>query len=182
MMVHIDKLQNLKDEELLSYVTRTGLLTAESYCSAKVRELNTQFNKENDERDKMLLMGYGERHPVLMRLQEQHNSTREQLYAELLGMRDAMVHQLDVKKAESANLTQRYEEAKKQLKDKTLEDQKVKSALQEYAAEKARFDKLENDYIADKMRMLAPAHAWRYTAVPVWLACPPARTTGSTSL
>ena len=156
MMVHIDKLQNLKDEELLSYVTRTGLLTAESYCSAKVRELNTQFNKEDDERDKMLLMGYGEQHPVLLRLEEQHVSTREQLYAELLGMRDAMVDQLDVKKAESANLTQRYEEAKKQLKDKTLEDQKVKSALQEYAAEKARFDKLENDYIADKMRMLAP--------------------------
>ena len=156
MMVHIDKLQNLKDEELLSYVTRTGLLTAESYCSAKVRELNTQYNKEEDERNKMLLMGYGEQHPVLLRLEDQHKSTREQLYAELLGMRDAMVDQLDVKKSESNSLKERYEEAKKLLKDKTLEDQKVKSALQEYAAEKQRFDKLENDYIADKMRMLAP--------------------------
>ena len=156
MMVHIDKLQNLKDEELLSYVTRTGLLTAESYCSAKVRELNTQYSKEEDERSKMLLMGYGEQHPVLLRLEEQHASTREQLYAELLGMRDAMVDQLDVKKSESNSLKERYEEAKKLLKDKTLEDQKVKSALQEYAAEKQRFDKLENDYIADKMRMLAP--------------------------
>ena len=156
MMVHIDKLQNLKDEELLSYVTRTGLLTAESYCSAKVRELNTQYSKEEDERNKMLLMGYGEQHPVLLRLEEQHSSTREQLYAELLGMRDAMVDQLDVKKSESNSLKERYEEAKKLLKDKTLEDQKVKSALQEYAAEKQRYDKLENDYIADKMRMLAP--------------------------
>ena len=156
MMVHIDKLQNLKDEELLSYVTRTGLLTAESYCSAKVRELNSQYSKEDDERDKMLLMGYGERHPVLLRLEEQHNSTREQLYAELLGMRDAMVDQLDVKKSESNSLKARFEEAKKLLKDKTLEDQKVKTALQEYAAEKQRYDKLENDYIADKMRMLAP--------------------------
>ena len=156
MMVHIDKLQNLKDEELLSYVTRTGLLTAESYCSAKVRELNTQYSKEEDERSKMLLMGYGEQHPVLLRLEEQHASTREQLYAELLGMRDAMVDQLDVKKSESNSLKERYEEAKKLLKDKTLEDQKVKSALQEYAAEKQRYDKLENDYIADKMRMLAP--------------------------
>ena len=156
MMVHIDKLQNLKDEELLSYVTRTGLLTAESYCSAKVRELNTQYNKEEDERNKMLLMGYGEQHPVLLRLEDQHKSTREQLYAELLGMRDAMVDQLDVKKSESNSLKERYEEAKKLLKDKTLEDQKVKSALQEYTAEKQRFDKLENDYIADKMRMLAP--------------------------
>ncbi|MCQ2372140.1 MAG: polysaccharide biosynthesis tyrosine autokinase [Akkermansia sp.] len=156
MMVHIDKLQNLKDEELLSYVTRTGLLTAESYCSAKVRELNTQYNKEEDERNKMLLMGYGEQHPVLLRLEDQHKSTREQLYAELLGMRDAMVDQLDVKKSESNSLKERCEEAKKLLKDKTLEDQKVKSALQEYAAEKQRFDKLENDYIADKMRMLAP--------------------------
>lgn len=156
MMVHIDKLQNLKDEELLSYVTRTGLLTAESYCSAKVRELNSQYSKEEDERNKMLLMGYGEQHPVLLRLEEQHSSTREQLYAELLGMRDAMVDQLDVKRSESNSLKERYEEAKKLLKDKTLEDQKVKSALQEYAAEKQRYDKLENDYIADKMRMLAP--------------------------
>lgn len=156
MMVHIDKLQNLKDEELLSYVTRTGLLTAESYCSAKVRELNSQYSKEEDERNKMLLMGYGEQHPVLLRLEEQHSSTREQLYAELLGMRDAMVDQLDVKRSESNSLKERYEEAKKLLKDKTLEDQKVKSALQEYAAEKQRYDRLENDYIADKMRMLAP--------------------------
>ena len=156
MTVHISKLQGLKDEDLLSYVTRTGLLTAESYCSAKVRSLNEQFNKEDDERDKMLLSGYGERHPSMLRLEEQHKNTREQLYAELIGMRDAMADQLDVKKSELRDLTERCDAAKDRLRDKTLEDQKVKSALQEYSAEKARFDKLENDYIADKMRMLAP--------------------------
>ena len=156
MTVHIGKLQALKDEDLLSYVTRTGLLTAESYCSAKVRSLNEQFNKEEDERDKMLLSGYGERHPSMLRLDEQHKNTREQLYAELIGMRDAMADQLDVKKSELRDLTERCDAAKDRLRDKTLEDQKVKSALQEYSAEKARYDKLENDYIADKMRMLAP--------------------------
>ena len=156
MTVHIGKLQDLKDAELLSYVTRTGLLTAESYCSAKVRELNNRFTEEENSRAQMLLSGYGPRHPNVLRLDEQHKTTREQLYEELVGMRDAMVDQLDVKKSELQDVEQRYTQARDRLRDKTLEDQKVKNALQEYAAEKARYDKLENDYIADKMRLMAP--------------------------
>ncbi|MBO5683512.1 MAG: polysaccharide biosynthesis tyrosine autokinase [Akkermansia sp.] len=156
MTVHIGKLQDLKDAELLSYVTRTGLLTAESYCSAKVRELNNRFTEEENSRAQMLLSGYGPRHPNVLRLDEQHKTTREQLYEELVGMRDAMVDQLDVKKSELQDVGHRYTHARDNLRDKTLEDQKVKNALQEYAAEKARFDKLENDYIADKMRLMAP--------------------------
>lgn len=156
MTVHIGKLQDLKDAELLSYVTRTGLLTAESYCSAKVRELNNKYTEEENARSQMLLSGYGPRHPNVLRLDEQHKATRDQLYEELVGMRDAMVDQLDVKKSELQNVEQRYSSARDRLRDKTLEDQKVKNALQEYAAEKARYDKLENDYIADKMRLMAP--------------------------
>ncbi|MBR5195916.1 MAG: polysaccharide biosynthesis tyrosine autokinase [Akkermansia sp.] len=156
MTVHIGKLQDLKDAELLSYVTRTGLLTAESYCSAKVRELNNRYTEEETNRAQMLLSGYGARHPNVVRLDEQHKTTRDQLYAELVGMRDAMVDQLDVKKSELKDVESRYAQARDNLRDKTLEDQKVKNALQEYAAEKARYDKLENDYIADKMRLMAP--------------------------
>lgn len=156
MTVHIGKLQDLKDAELLSYVTRTGLLTAESYCSAKVRELNNRYTEEENNRAQMLLSGYGPRHPNVLRLDEQHKTTRDQLYEELVGMRDAMVDQLDVKKSELQNVEQRYSQARDRLRDKTLEDQKVKNALQEYASEKARYDKLENDYIADKMRLMAP--------------------------
>ena len=156
MTVHISKLQDLKDAELLSYVTRTGLLTAESYCSAKVRELNNRFTEEENSRAQMLLSGYGPKHPNVLRLDEQHKTTREQLYEELVGMRDAMVDQLDVKKSELKDVEQRYVQARDRLRDKTLEDQKVKNALQEYASEKARYDKLENDYIADKMRLMAP--------------------------
>lgn len=156
MTVHIGKLQNLKDAELLSYVTRAGLLTAESYCSAKVRELNTRFTEEENERAQLLIAGYGERHPNVLRMDEQHKNTREQLYEELVGMRDAMIDQLDVKKSELQDLMQRYNEARDRLRDKTLEDQKVKNALEEYNAEKQRFDRLENDYIADKMRMMTP--------------------------
>lgn len=156
MSVHISKLQNLKDEELLSYVTRTGLLTAESYCSDKVRHLNEQYTKEENERAQMLLSGYGELHPNVLRMDEQHKKSREHLYEELVGMRDAMIDQLDVKKSELQDLMQRFGDAKDRLRDKTLEDQKVQSALQEYTAEKQRFDRLENDYIADKMRLMAP--------------------------
>lgn len=156
MRVHISKLQNLKDEELRDYVTRTGLLTAESYCSDRVRQLNEQYLKESDERSQMLLAGYGERHPNVLRLDEQHKNTLKQLNDELVGMRDAMMDQMEVKQSEMQDLQSRCEQAKDRLRNKSLEDQKVKNALQEYAAEKARYDKLENDYIADKMRMMAP--------------------------
>lgn len=156
MSVHIGKLQDLKDADLLGYVTRTGLLTAESYCSAKVRELNNRYTEEENTRAQMLLSGYGQRHPNVLRLDEQHKATQQQLYEELVGMRDSMADQIEVKKAELQDLEQRYSGAKEKLRDKTLEDQKVKNALQEYAAEKARYDRLENDYIADKMRLMAP--------------------------
>lgn len=156
MRVHIAKLQNLKDGELRDYVTRTGLLTAESYCSDRVRQLNEQYLKESDERAQLLLAGYGERHPNVIRMDEQHNNTLSQLNDELIGMRDAMMDQIEVKQAELNDVSSRCEQAKDRLRNKSLEDQKVKDALQEYAAEKQRYDKLENDYIADKMRMLAP--------------------------
>lgn len=172
MTVHIGKLQNLKDDELLSYVTRTGLLTAESYCSAKVRELNDQYTKEEEQRTQMLISGYGALHPSILRVDEAHKHTRELLYAELVGMRDAMIDQLDVKKSELQDLTARLNEAKDRLRDKTLEDQKVQTALQEYAAEKQRYDKLENDYIADKMRMMAPRTSLEVYTRPVVATAP----------
>lgn len=172
MTVHIGKLQNLKDDDLLSYVTRTGLLTAESYCSAKVRELNDQYTKEEEQRTQMLISGYGAKHPSVIRVDEAHKHTKELLYAELVGMRDAMIDQLDVKKSELADLTQRLNDAKDRLRDKTLEDQKVQTALQEYAAEKSRYDKLENDYIADKMRMMAPRSSMEIYTRPVVATAP----------
>ncbi len=156
MTVHISKLQQLKDADLLGYVTRTGLLSAESYSSAKVRELYAQYQKEDADRAQMLLSGYGERHPAILRLDEQHKTTQERLYEELVGMRDAMVDQLAVKKSELETMENRVREARNKLRDKTLEDQKVQNALQEYNAEKQRFDKLESDYEADKMRMTTP--------------------------
>ncbi len=156
MTVHISKLQELKDADLLGYVTRTGLLTAESYSSAKVREFYEQHQKEEADRAQMLLSGYGQRHPSVLRLDEQHKNTRERLDAELVGMRDSMVDQLAVKKSELETLEGRLTDARNNLRDKTLEDQKVLNALQEYNAEKARYDKLESDYEADKMRMTTP--------------------------
>lgn len=156
MIVHIGKLQNLRDDELLGYVTGTDLLSAESYCSENVRQLNELYKKEVSDRAQLLLSGYGEKHPVILRLDEKHKDTSTLLNEALVGMRDAMVNQLEVRKAEMEDLEKRYAEARNRLRDKTLEDQKVKNALQEYAAEKSRYDKLENDYIADKMRMMAP--------------------------
>ncbi len=156
MSVHINALQGLKDAELLGYVTRTGLLTAESYSSARVRQLNEEYQKEEETRAQLLLSGYGERHPQIARLEEQHRATQERLYEELVGMRDSMIDQLTVKKSEKETVDARCREARNNLRDKTLEDQKVQNALQEYNMEKQRFLKLESDYEADKMRMTTP--------------------------
>lgn len=167
MEVHINHLLKLKDEALLSYVTRTGLLTAESYCSARVRELNEAFRREVEDRQQKLISGYGEKHPVILRIDEQHRSTREQLFEELLGMREAMSDQLDVKKAEFDKLAVRLEEARNKLRDKALEDQRVMHALQDYRQEKARFDRLENDAITDEMRMMSPRRCVKVFSRPV---------------
>ncbi len=156
MTVHSTKLQELEDKDLLGYVARTGLLTAESYSSARVRELYEQHQKEEADRAQLLLSGYGERHPAVLRMDEQHKTTRAHLDEELVGMRGAMVDQLGVKKSELETLETRLVDARNNLRDKTLEDQKVQAALQEYNAEKARYDKLESDYEADKMRMTTP--------------------------
>lgn len=172
MRVHVTKLQGLKDEELRDYVTRTGLLTAESYCSDRVRQLNEQYLKEADDRAQMLLAGYGERHPNVIRMDEQHKNTLQQLNDELIGMRDAMMDQIEVKQAELHDVTSRRDQAKERLRDKSLEDQKVKDALQEYADEKARYDKLVNDWEADKMRMLAPRTSVEVYSQPLVASAP----------
>ncbi len=156
MEVHIAELQKLKDEDMLSYVTRTGLLTAESYSSNKVRTLSEQLKTESSERDKMLLSHYGENHPNVKLLDNQIENTKNRLFAELLAMREAMLSQLNVKKAELEVVVSELAAAKDVLKVKMLEDQKIGAAVEEYKAEKIRYDKLENEYIADKIRMLTP--------------------------
>ncbi|MBR3926084.1 MAG: polysaccharide biosynthesis tyrosine autokinase [Akkermansia sp.] len=172
MTVHVSQLQTLKDEELLSYVTRTGLLSAESYSSARVRELHEAFREEEETRNQKIISGYGVAHPVLKSLDEQHRATQAQLFAELVGMRDAMQDQLSVKRSELSNLETRIREARNRLREKTLEDQKVLAALQEYSAEKARYDRLENDYIVDRMRMMAPRQTIEIYSNPIAAAVP----------
>ncbi|MFI3242632.1 MAG: polysaccharide biosynthesis tyrosine autokinase [Akkermansia sp.] len=156
MEVHIGELQKLQDEEMLSYVTRTGLLTAESYSSNKVRTMSEKLKEEMDEREKMLMSHYGVKHPHVKLLDNQIESTRSRLYAELLSMREAMLSQLNVKKAELEVVKSELAAAKDILKVKMLEDQKIGAAVEEYKAEKSRYDQLENEYIADKIRMLTP--------------------------
>lgn len=172
MTVHVEKLQTLKDDDLLGYVTRTGLLSAESYSSARVRELDEAFRKEEEMRESKLISGYGEGHPIMKTLAEQHKNTQAQLLSELVGMRDAMQDQLEVKKAELVELEARLRDARNKLREKTLEDQKVMTALQEYREEKARYDKLVNDLVVDSMRLKAPRQIIEIYSTPVAASVP----------
>ena len=172
MSVHIEGLQKLKDEELLNYALRTGLLTAESFSSNKVRALNDQFKEEEDQRREMLMSGYGELHPQVKRLDAQHKESSLDLFAELIGMREAMENQLKTKKAELSAVYAQLDESKGELKDKMIEDQKLHMALEDYTAEKQRFGRLENDYIIDKTRMLTPRQTIEIYSKPVVATVP----------
>ncbi len=154
--VHISELQKLGDEELLGYVRRTGILSAESYSSSRVRALSEQYNTEEETRKTMIMEGIGENHPKIQLLDAQHKSTQDELYTELIGMRDAMMNQLNMKKAELAGVDKELAVEKEKLRGLLLENQKTMRALQEYNAEKERYDQLENDYIADRIRLTAP--------------------------
>ncbi len=154
--VHISELQKLGDEELLGYVRRTGILSAESYSSSRVRALSEQYNSEIETRKRMIMEGIGENHPKIQLLDAQHKTTQDELYAELIGMRDAMMNQLNMKKAELAGVDKELAIEKEKLRGLLLENQKTMRALQEYNAEKQRYDQLENDYIADRIRLTAP--------------------------
>ncbi len=154
--VHINELQKFADDDLLSYVRRTGILSAESYSSSRVRTLSEQYNTEEEQRRTMLMDGYGPRHPQVLLLDSQHEATRDELYTELISMRDAMLDQLNVKKAELAAVEVDLNAEKEKLRGVLLENQKTMRALQEYNAEKQRYDQLENDYIADRIHLTAP--------------------------
>lgn len=172
MMVHMSELQKLQDEELLSYVTRTGLLTAESYCSNRVRSLNDQYKKEEATRVEMLMSGYAEMHPHVKLLDNQHSETSKELYRELVGMRDAMQSQIAVKKAELGVVLVRLSEAKEILKLKMVEDRSAQMAIEDYNTEKLRYDKLNNDYIVDKTRLLMPRQTIKILRMPVVAGAP----------
>ncbi len=154
--VHINELQRLSDEDLLGYVRRTGILTAESYSSSRVRSLSEQYENEKESRRTMIMEGRGDDHPKIQLIDAQLKTTQDELYTELIGMRDAMMDQLNIKKAERAAVEKELNVEKEKLRGLLLENQKTMRALQEYDAEKQRYDQLENAYIADRIRLTAP--------------------------
>lgn len=155
MRVHVGQLKGLKDEDLLEYVVNSELLSAESYASSRVRSLNETYRQEEEERAQKLLAGYGERHPVVVRLDEKHNSTRQDLYKGLVDMRDAMEKQLVAKEKELENLGVRIKEAHEALRGLKLEEREIIQAQEDYANAKRTHDQLYGKLLQDKMRLNA---------------------------
>lgn len=156
MSVHISKLHDLKDEALLSYVTRAGLLTAETFGTAKVRSLNEDYEKAKKTREEMIMNGYGERHPRVLAIDQNIETTKADLMVELVGMRDAMKEQLDVKQKEFEALGARLKKAESDLRLKQEDIQKVQSELQDLSEEVARRNKMRDDLKADRARLNTP--------------------------
>ncbi len=153
---HVAGLKDLKDDQLLDYVNRTGLLSAESFSSTEVRRLCEQYQTDEQSRSQMLISGYGEQHPKILAVDEQLRSTHARITDELKGMREAMNDQLDAKKSELALATERHADAKEKLGAKARMDRELQLALENYTTAKRRYDKLKSDVEADKMRMSVP--------------------------
>lgn len=155
MRVHVGQLKGLKDEDLLEYVVNSELLSAESYASSRVRTLNETYHQEEDERAQKLMAGYGEHHPIVLRLDEKHNSTKQDLYKGLVDMRDAMEKQLVAKEKELENLGVRIKEAHEALRGLKLEEREIIQAQEDYMNAKRTHDQLYSKLLQDKMRLNA---------------------------
>lgn len=156
MTSHVNALQKLKDDDLLGYVIRAGLMSVENPGSAMVRSLYEKYKSEESTRSQMLMNGYAAKHPRVLALDKEHEETKAKLLTELVGTREAMQNQLTLKKANLEMLDKELGEAKRNMTLKTMDDQAVMDAMQEYQTEKKRYDELENQYIAETIRMRAP--------------------------
>lgn len=156
MTAHVNALQKLRDNELLGYVTRAGLLSADTAGSAMVRSLYEKYKEEESSRSQMLMNGYGPKHPRVIALDKEHEETKAKLNTELVGTREAMQNVLKLKRANLDLLKKEFEQAKLAVRNKNMDDQAVMSALQDYQTEKKRYDDLENKYIAETIQLRAP--------------------------
>lgn len=153
--VHINQLNELKDDALLNYVVSSELLSAESFASDRVRQLHRKMLDEEDERGQRLLAGYGEKHPVVLRLDEQHARTQKQLFDGLADMRDAMEHHRKLKQDELVALEKDIVEAEAELREQQLEERTVLQAHEEYKKANEIHSDLEHKHEQDRMRLSA---------------------------
>lgn len=153
--VHISQLNELKDEALLNYVVSSELLSAESFASGRVRQLHEKMLEEDDQRGQMLLAGYGEKHPVVIRLDEQHARTQKQLFDGLADMRDAMDHHRKLKQDELTAIEKDLDDAEAALREQQLEERTVLQAHEEYKKANEIHSDLEHKHEQDKMRLSA---------------------------
>lgn len=153
--VHISQLNELKDDALLNYVVSSELLSAESFASERVRQLHRKMLEEEDERGQRLLAGYGEKHPMVLRLDEQHSRTQKQLFDGLADMRDAMDHHRKIKEDELTALESEIAEAETALREQQLEERTVLQAHEEYKKANDNYSDLEHKHEQDRMRLNA---------------------------
>ncbi len=172
MTSHVNALQNLRDDDLLGYVIRAGLMSVENPGSAMVRSLYEKFREEETTRSQMLMNGYGAKHPRVLAMDKEHEETKSKLLTELVGTREAMQNQLRLKEANLELLNKELDDAKRDVTIKTMDDQAVMNAMQEYQTEKKRYDDLENQYISETIRMRAPRPIVQLYSNPVEAKAP----------
>ncbi|MBE6419009.1 MAG: polysaccharide biosynthesis tyrosine autokinase [Akkermansiaceae bacterium] len=154
--VHINQLKDLKDEPLLKYVENSDILSAESFASSRVRELNKQLRDLKDERSKKLdTEGYGENHLRIKGLDLQIEQTTNQLYASLTDMREAMVRQQISKQEEKKKLEAELAAAKGRARDENLERRDYEKSKADYDQALEIYNDLERKYKAEDQRYKA---------------------------
>ena len=153
--VHISQLDGLRDENLLDYVVSSDILSAESYASDRVRQLNKQRQDLKDQHSQMLLgdEGYGENHPKVKIVEEQIKQTDQQLIKSLSDMREAMERQRKSKNDELEKVKKDIEVAEKNVRDQMVEEQKIVEAHEEYKRANEIYTDLERKYKGEQIRL-----------------------------
>lgn len=155
LKTHINKLKSLKDSELMDYVRQTDLLAETTPGSLSVRELYTRSQTEESTLSKMHMDGYGEKHPALLSMAQEHENTKQKLTEGLVGLKDALEQTLSLKEEGRKSIKRAFDEVTEIVRNKTQSDILVMSAIRDYRTEKSRYEDLENEYINQTMNRRA---------------------------
>lgn len=155
LKLHLNKLKSLKDNELMDYVRQTELLSETSPGSMAIRDLYARSQTEESTLSKMRMDGYGEKHPALLAMQQEHENTRKKLTEGLVGLKEALEQTLLLKEAGRKDIKRSFDEITEIVKNKAQIDILVVSAIQDHRTEKGRYEELENEYISQTMNRRA---------------------------
>lgn len=153
MNSHRDNLKGKSDEDVRDYIERNGLLTAESRPAERIRSIIEALKKENEGMDQLRIDGYGEKHPRMLQMKQQHETTQEELNNALRQFQVAMDDSLAAKKRELRAMEESLETLSAQRMAKLNTDPEVLETFRGYSTESKFCDKMKDEIFSNEVLM-----------------------------